>query len=101
MDEDLESKEMPKENVNVSDGGNPAVQTVHTNAEMGENIDKSSNAAAAATAPSSSVGPSEGKNEDYPGWPLSEMDRMAFDPLHLAQLNKRLDEEEEDYDEEE
>lgn len=99
MDDDLESKEMPKENANVSDGGNPAVQTVDTKDEMGENVDKSSNAAAAA--PSSSVGPSEGKSEDYPGWPLSEMDRMAFDPLHLAQLNKRLDEDEEDYDEEE
>jgi tetrahydromethanopterin S-methyltransferase subunit G len=28
------------------------------------------------------------------------MDKMVIDPLQLAQLSKRLDEEEEDYDEE-
>lgn len=41
----------------------------------------------------------EAKHEEYPGWSLSEMDRMAIDPVQLAQLNSRIDEEE-DYDEE-
>ncbi|RZC46804.1 hypothetical protein C5167_039751 [Papaver somniferum] len=41
------------------------------------------------------------QHEEYPGWSISDMDKMSIDPLQLAQLNsKRLDEEE-DYDEEE
>lgn len=102
MDNDLESKEIAKENTKVvADGVNPVVQTVHPKAEMGENVEKSSTNAATAAACSSSVGPTEGKSEEFPGWSLSEVDRMAFDPLHLAQLNKSFDEDEEDYDEEE
>ncbi|MCL7028938.1 hypothetical protein MKW94_017686 [Papaver nudicaule] len=61
-------------------------------------------AAAASTSglSSSAEPPPEIKqHEEYPGWSVSDMDKMSIDPLQLAQLNnKRLDEEE-DYDEEE
>jgi predicted HNH restriction endonuclease len=59
-----------------------------------------SSAAAAAAQPSSTAPTSESKHEEYPGWSLSDVDKMAIDPLQLAQLSKRLDEDEEDYDEE-
>ena len=52
-------------------------------------------------AQASSAGPiSEPKHEEYPGWSLADVDRMAIDPLQLANLSRRLDEDEEDYDEE-
>lgn len=42
----------------------------------------------------------EVKNEDYLGMSLSEMDRMVIDTGNLGQINARLDDEDEDYDEE-
>lgn len=43
---------------------------------------------------------SEEKIEEYPGWSFSDMEKMAIDPLQLANLSKRIDEDMEDYDEE-
>ncbi|KAL8260194.1 hypothetical protein R6Q59_028147 [Mikania micrantha] len=43
--------------------------------------------------------PIEAANSEYPGWSVSEIDRMDVDP-NLAQVNSRLDVEDEDYDEE-
>ena len=43
---------------------------------------------------------SEEKIEEYPGWSLSDMEKMAIDPIQLANLSKRIDEDMEDYDEE-
>ncbi|CAN4119075.1 unnamed protein product [Withania somnifera] len=40
------------------------------------------------------------QHEEIPGWPLSDLEKMVIDPIQLANLNKGLDEEEEDYDEE-
>ncbi|KAL0289627.1 UNVERIFIED_CONTAM: hypothetical protein Sangu_2609600 [Sesamum angustifolium] len=68
------------------------------NTGLDEASDKMASTAAAVVAPTPSAGPSDVKGEEYPG--LSEMDRMAIDPVHLAQLSSRLDEEDEDYDEE-
>ncbi|GFY81206.1 hypothetical protein Acr_01g0010150 [Actinidia rufa] len=101
MANDLDSKEIiSKETIKVaSDGANPAVQTIDLNAELGDNADKAPSTTDAAAA--SSMRPtSEVKSEEYPGWSLPEMDKMAFDPLHFAQLNTKLDDDEEDYDEE-
>ncbi|KAJ7960479.1 Dr1-associated corepressor like [Quillaja saponaria] len=39
------------------------------------------------------------RHEDYPGWSLSDMEKMAIDPIQLANLHGRIDEDEEDYDE--
>nr|CAD1821966.1 unnamed protein product [Ananas comosus var. bracteatus] len=40
------------------------------------------------------------KNEEYPGWSISDMKNMAIDPVQFALSHQRLDEEEEDYDNE-
>ncbi|KAK4441387.1 Dr1-associated corepressor [Sesamum alatum] len=40
------------------------------------------------------------KHEDIPGWSIEDVERMAIDPVQLANLNRGIDEEEEDYDEE-
>ncbi|KAG4962058.1 hypothetical protein AAZX31_14G037400 [Glycine max] len=51
-------------------------------------------------ASSSAKSVSEEKHEEYPGWPLSDMEKMTIDPIQLANINGRIDEDEEDYDEE-
>lgn len=49
----------------------------------------------------SSEKPSPGtRHEDIPGWSLDNMEMLAFDVIQLTSLNKRMDEEDEDYDEE-
>lgn len=69
------------------------------NAGVDESLDRTvSSADAAVIASTSSAGQTDAKSEEYPT--LSEIDRMAIDPVHLAQLGSRLDDEEEDYDEE-
>jgi hypothetical protein len=117
MDNGSESKESVKENNRVSDATNQPERNFDLNAEVNDSEDAKAAAAPAAaapaaaaattttttttSAPSSSVEPAaETNHEEYPGWSLSEMDKMVIDPLQLAQLSKRLDEEEEDYDEE-
>ncbi|PON74093.1 Transcription initiation factor [Parasponia andersonii] len=46
----------------------------------------------------------EMKHEEYPyphpGWSLADVEKMAIDPIQLANLNRRMDEDDEDYDEE-
>ncbi|XP_076899129.1 uncharacterized protein LOC143552907 [Bidens hawaiensis] len=42
----------------------------------------------------------EMKPDEYPSWSLAEVEKMAIDPVKLANLNSRVDEDEEDYDEE-
>lgn len=79
-----------KENI-VSSSANAAVQHLDLNANLDENGDTS----AAVT----SISRPEIKYEEYPGWSLSDMDKMAIDPNQLGQLNGKIDEEE-DYDEE-
>ncbi|KAJ3681059.1 hypothetical protein LUZ60_015548 [Juncus effusus] len=41
----------------------------------------------------------EGKHEEYPGWSMEEMNKMAVDPVQFALAHGKV--EEEDYDEEE
>jgi hypothetical protein len=55
---------------------------------------------AAAPASSSAEPIPETKHEEYPGWSVSDMEKMAIDPIQLANLSRRVDEDEEDYDEE-
>ena len=110
MDNGSEAKELSKENIATADGANPAARSFDLNANVDDNEDTKATAAAAtaaaaaaaaAAAPASSAGPTtETRHEEYPGWSLSDVDKMAIDPLQLAHLSKRLDEEDEDYDEE-
>lgn len=86
-----EMKESPKEN-KVTKCVESESRNFDLNAGAGENSEKTG--PVSTTAPP----PPDVKGEEFPG--LSEMDRMAIDPVHLAQLSSRLDEDEEDYDEE-
>ncbi|KAK6121495.1 hypothetical protein DH2020_044764 [Rehmannia glutinosa] len=94
-DNNSESNEASKENLKVMDVKvvDGVTSDSSRNFDLNAGVDESSDKMASSTGPSTDV-----KGEEYPG--LSEMDRMAIDPVHLTQLNSRLDEEEEDYDEE-
>lgn len=98
MDEGLESKDLPKETTKVGNGANLAPRGFDLNADVNENAEK---APAEAVSGPPLAGHAEVGREEYPGWSVSEMDTMAIDPVHLTQLNSRLDEDDEDYDEEE
>ncbi|CAI0421054.1 unnamed protein product [Linum tenue] len=96
----------------VTDGtANQPERNFDLNAEVKDNNEDTKAAAAAALPASSAIGPVPAgqssstapettTHEEYPGWSLSEVDKMAIDPLQLAQMSTRMDEEEEDYDEE-
>lgn len=42
----------------------------------------------------------ETKHEDLPGWSFADVEKMDMDRVHLANLNRKVDFEDEDYDEE-
>lgn len=97
MDNNSKSSEPLTEDVKVVEGGSDS-RNFDLNAGVDEGSDKMASTATAVVASTTSTGPSDAKGEEYPG--IAEVDRMAIDPVHLAQLGSRLDEEEEDYDEE-
>ncbi|KAL0429469.1 UNVERIFIED_CONTAM: hypothetical protein Sradi_0572900 [Sesamum radiatum] len=97
MDSSSELKESSKDN-KVNDGVSPDSRNFDLNAGVDEENSEKMASNVVAAAASTASGPPEVKGDEYPG--LSEMDRMAIDPVHLAQLSSRLDEDEEDYDEE-
>lgn len=101
----FESKEPPKENTKAPDVPNLEVRNFDLNTGLDETADKIATSAPPAgpslSAGPSSMGPTEVRKEEFPSWSVSEVDGMAIDPLHLARLGSRLDEEDEDYDEEE
>lgn len=113
-DTNLESSKSMKGELAVGDGATTGGRDFDLNAGLDENTEKVSDAldGGAALQPptppppqplpgcSSSAEPVELKQEDYLGLSLSEMDRMAIDTHNLAQINSRLEEEDEDYDEE-
>ncbi|KAI3719646.1 hypothetical protein L6452_20548 [Arctium lappa] len=118
-DNNLESSKSMKGELAVGDGATTTGgRDFDLNAGLDENTEKVSapvDAGAALQPPtppppqpvpgtgtgcSSSADPVELKQEDYLGLSLSEMDRMAIDTHNLAQINSRLEEEDEDYDEE-
>ena len=96
IDDGSDAKEVSKENVAVADEGT-SVRNIDLNTNLNENEDKNASTAAEASLPDPA---SETKQEEYPAWPLSDVDNMAIDPMQLADLGRRMDEDEEDYDEE-
>ncbi|KAM7522951.1 hypothetical protein LguiA_012853 [Lonicera macranthoides] len=103
------SNEKPKQNHHerITNGSNAvvdskeniaAVRNFDLNVDLNENEDS-----AVEPEPTSSSTPKpilELKQDEYPGWSLADVERMAIDPIQIANLNSRMDEEEEDYDEE-
>ncbi|CAN4120062.1 unnamed protein product [Withania somnifera] len=70
------------------------------NIDLNESVESIPIPSEAAPLSSTAPQPPEVKHEEIPGWSLSELEKMDIDPIQLANLNKGLDEEEEDYDEE-
>ena len=83
----------------VAQNAEAPVRNFDLNVDLNENAD--SGAIPAGTPSTSSAKPPiEVRPEEYPGWSLADMESMAIDPVQLAKLNQRIDEEQEDYDEE-
>ncbi|XP_020100064.1 dr1-associated corepressor-like isoform X2 [Ananas comosus] len=77
-----------------------AVRNFDLNLNWDENGDASAAPPPASTATPASETVNDIKNEEYPGWSISDMKNMAIDPVQFALSHQRLDEEEEDYDNE-
>jgi hypothetical protein len=112
LDNGAEAKEL-EENILGDKSGEGPIRNFDLNLDL--NVDGNSTALAAASASSSAepiperaAAPAsssaepipETKHEEYPGWSVSDMEKMAIDPIQLANLSRRVDEDEEDYDEE-
>ncbi|KAL6340517.1 hypothetical protein AAG906_006182 [Vitis piasezkii] len=97
-------KNESKENISVGKNADSCVRNFDLNVDLDENGDSTSILPAAPAPAPAPVTPSpkltEMKHEEYPGWSLSDMEKMEIDPIQLANLNRRIDEDEEDYDEE-
>ncbi|GAV68374.1 CBFD_NFYB_HMF domain-containing protein [Cephalotus follicularis] len=99
MVENGEETEESKGNITAAKNVEALVRNFDLNVDPDENRDSIN--VTAATPPSLSTKPAlEMKDEEYPGWSLSDIEKMAIDPIQLANLNRRIDEDEEDYDEE-
>nr|POE49942.1 dr1-associated corepressor [Quercus suber] len=99
LDNGSETKEW-KENILAVKSEEAPVRNFDLNMDLDENGD--STTAAAVPASSSAEPIPEIKPEEYPDWSESEMKNIAIDPVRLANLSRRIDEDEdeEDYDEE-
>ncbi|CAN0843559.1 hypothetical protein LINGRAHAP2_LOCUS3909 [Linum grandiflorum] len=82
---------MVKEPTITTDGANQAERNFDLNADVKDGED--ARAASSASVPAAV----ETAREEYPGWSVSD---VPIDPLQLAQLSTRIDDDEEDYDEE-
>lgn len=97
LDNGAEAKGL-EENILGEKSGEGPIRNFDLNLDL--NGDGDSAAVAAAPASSSAEPIPETKHEEYPGWSVSDMENMAIDPIQLANLGRRIDEDEEDYDEE-
>ncbi|KAL4335880.1 hypothetical protein GQ457_07G043170 [Hibiscus cannabinus] len=89
----VESDELKKRNP-VGKNIEAPVWNFDLNADLDENGDSITSVAAA----SPITNDIPGNKEEYPGWSLSEIEKMAIDPIEIANLNRGIDDE--DYDEE-
>lgn len=94
----LESEE-DKQDCPVSKPAEVAIRNFDLNMNPDENMDSSSTSTIPVPAGSSGKSMSEEKHEEYPGWFLSDVEKMSIDPMQLANLDRRIDEDVEDYDE--
>ena len=97
---DRAEPEQPKENVSGDTNAEAPIRNFDLNVDLNENGDSTTPSASVPVASPAKSAIPELKHEEYPGWSLAEMERMAIDPIQLANLNRRIDEEDEDYDEE-
>ncbi|XP_050386622.1 uncharacterized protein LOC126802942 [Argentina anserina] len=108
LDEPLEQRDDAtepkgsKENVSGSNSAETAALNFDLNVDLNEKND-SATTSAAIPAPDpanlSSQFTLDMKHVEFLGWPLTGMEKMAIDPVQLANLTRRIDEDDEDYDE--
>lgn len=75
----------------------PSVRNFDLNVNLDEDGDSTSVPVVASTG-SPVKPPTDSKHDEYPGWSVAEMEKMAIDPIQLANMNETIDDEE-DYDE--
>lgn len=97
--ENLSEPEEVKQTVQVSKPAEVCIRNFDLNINPDENMD-SLDSPTPVPSSSSAKSVSEEKHEEYPGWSWSDMEKMSLDPTQLANLNRKTDEDEEDYDEE-
>lgn len=73
--------------------------------DLNLDLDENGNTPVVSPTPITPVGLSpkptvEMKPDEFPGWSLADVEKMAIDHVQLANLSSRVDEDEEDYDEE-
>lgn len=96
--ENVPESEEAKQSFPVSKPIEVAVRNFDLNMNPDEDMDSSSAPTPVQTG-SPGKSKSEEKHEEYPGWSLSDVEKMAIDPIQLANLNRKIDEDMEDYDE--
>ncbi|XP_057426833.1 uncharacterized protein LOC130720224 [Lotus japonicus] len=74
------------------------VRNFDSNMNPDENMDLLSTPSPVSTSSSAKSVPEE-KQEEPPGCSLSDVEKMTIDPIQLANLNRRIHEDVEDYDE--
>ena len=112
LDNGAEAKEL-EENILGDKSGEGPIRNFDLNLDLNDDGNSTALAAASASSsaepiPESAAAPASSsaepipvtKHEEYPGWSVSDMEKMAIDPIQLANLSRRIDEDEEDYDEE-
>ncbi|KAG6679046.1 hypothetical protein I3842_14G111200 [Carya illinoinensis] len=92
-----ETKDL-KEQILADKGEDAPIRNFDLNVVLDENGD--STTVAAGSGSSSAEPVPETKHAEYLSWSLSDMGKMAIDPIQLANSSRRIDEDEEDYDEE-
>ncbi|KAL8196074.1 hypothetical protein R6Q57_025074 [Mikania cordata] len=77
------------------------VETVKVrNFDLNLKLDENGNSPAILAASPSKLAIVETKPDEYPGWSFADVEKMDIDPIRLANLDSRVVEDEEDYDEE-
>lgn len=87
-----------KENILDGKSAQAPVHDFDLNVDLDENGE--SKTLLVAAPPSSTVKPTPEMKFELPGWSLADVEKMDIDPIQLAISNRRIDEDEEDYDEE-
>ncbi|OMO62028.1 Transcription factor CBF/NF-Y/archaeal histone [Corchorus olitorius] len=95
LNEGVEPDEFKKHNNTAGKNIEAPVRNFDLNVDLDENGESSTSVAPAS--PTTDNIPE--KQEEYPDWPLSEIEKMAIDPIEFSNLNRVIDDE--DYDDEE
>ena len=103
--DDRAEPEGPKENIAGDKKAEAPVRNFDLNVDLTENGDSTTLLATAPGPASTPAGLSvktipKMKHEERPGWSFADVEEMVIDPVQFANLNRRIDEDDEDYNKE-